>query len=187
MPEIHKNVTRAVFLDRDNTLIHDPGYLCDPEKVRVLDGVVEGLKELQHAGYKLVAITNQSGVGRGYFDIESVRAVNERVKLEFEKKGVRLDGFYVCPHHPDEKCNCRKPMPGLLHQAAEDLQIDLSKSFMVGDKRTDVECGQRAKVMMAFLVLSGPQSARDASGIAGQQIAENVNQVAQWILEHDSE
>lgn len=132
---------RAFFLDRDGTLIEDPGYLSDPAGVRVLPGVLDALERLKEAGYLLVIITNQSGIGRGYFTEEDYGRVQERV--ENELPGL-IDRAYHCPHHPDSKCSCRKPAPGMLLQAARDLGIHLPGSFAVGDRIRDVEAGLAA-------------------------------------------
>jgi len=141
---------RAVFLDRDNTLIYDPGYIHEPEKVRLLTGVPEGLKLLKDAGFLLVVVSNQSGIGRGYFGEKDFWAVNERLQELLKPFGVQIDAFYFCPHRPDENCSCRKPKTGMIEKAAEDLGIDVSESVVIGDKDSDVElafnCGCKVGV-----------------------------------------
>ncbi len=135
---------KAVFLDRDGTLIFDEGYISDPGKVVLIPGVADALKRLSGAGFLLVVVSNQSGIGRGYFSEESSRAVNSRMERLLAEKSVRLDGIYCCPHSPEEKCRCRKPGPGLLLKAAAELGIDLSRSAMLGDKESDAEAGLSA-------------------------------------------
>jgi D-glycero-D-manno-heptose 1,7-bisphosphate phosphatase len=135
---------RAVFVDRDGTLIEDPGYLSDPQGVRLVPGAAEALRTLASRGFRLVVVSNQSGVARRLVTPEQASAVHERFVAELERRGVRLDDVRYCPHGPDEGCSCRKPLPGLLVDAASELDLDLARSFMVGDKSSDVEAGRRA-------------------------------------------
>lgn len=138
-------MTRSViFLDRDGTINKDLGYLRDPNQVRILPGVVDALSLLQEKGWPLVIITNQSGIGRGYYELHDMRAIQEMIEAELKSSGIVFDGFYFCPHTPDEHCNCRKPEPGLLLQAASEMGINLNNSWMIGDKPSDVLAGQRA-------------------------------------------
>lgn len=134
----------AVFFDRDGTLIDDIGYLSDPEGVYFYPGVIEALKRLRERGYLLVVITNQSGIGRGYFDEETALAVNLSMLRMLEEKGVGLSAVYYCPHHPDEGCGCRKPGILMLKRAIEELGIDGSLSWVVGDMDKDVRAGMKA-------------------------------------------
>ena len=135
---------RAVFLDRDGTVIRDAGYPRDPGEVSVLPGAAEALAELARNGFKLVVVSNQSGIGRGLVTPEEAEAVHDRFVAVLAAQGVRLDGAYYCPHAPDEGCACRKPSPELFRRAAEDLGLELARSVMVGDKPSDVEAGRRA-------------------------------------------
>jgi D,D-heptose 1,7-bisphosphate phosphatase len=142
---------KAVFLDKDGTLIPDIPYNVDVNKVTLSDGVIEGLQTLQSHGYLLVVVSNQSGIARGFFSEEQLNVVRERISGMCSKMGIYLDGFYYCPHHPDgivsgydQECECRKPLPGLLLKAADELGIDLSNSWMIGDILNDVEAGNRA-------------------------------------------
>lgn len=129
----------AVFLDRDGTLVHDGGYLHRPEDYRRLPGVAEGLGLLRGAGFRLVVVTNQSGIGRGYFGAADLARFQEVLVEDLRSLGVELDGIYVCPHRPDEDCPCRKPRPGLVHRAIRELDLDPARSFAVGDRPRDVE------------------------------------------------
>ncbi len=128
----------AVFLDRDGTINEDVGYLKDPEDVRLLDGAADAIRLLNSHGLKTIIITNQSGVARGYFTEEELQQINRKVIELLEEEGAVVDGLYYCPHHPDDGCECRKPMPGLLKRAAIELGVELEASYMVGDKTTDV-------------------------------------------------
>jgi D-glycero-D-manno-heptose 1,7-bisphosphate phosphatase len=159
---------RAVFLDRDGTLIADPGYLHDPGAVRLLPGVAQGLADLDAAGLALVLVSNQSGIARGYFGPAAFAAVNRRVEVLLGAGGPRFAGIYHCPHHPDfgGPCDCRKPGVRLFRQAAEDLGLDLARSWFVGDRARDVEpaaaFGGRAVLITA--------SARDGDRAAARRI-----------------
>ncbi len=134
----------AVFFDRDGTLVVDRGYMSAPEQVELWEGAATALQQLHSAGYLLVVITNQSGIGRGLVTEAEAELVAERFRALLAEKGVLLDGVYFCPHAPQANCLCRKPHPTLLRQAATDLGIDLEHSFMVGDKITDCEAGKAA-------------------------------------------
>jgi D-glycero-D-manno-heptose 1,7-bisphosphate phosphatase len=141
----------AVFLDKDGTLIDDVPYSADPDQMRLADRAAGGLGLLARAGYRLIVVSNQSGVARGFFREEALMAVEARLGALLEDAGVGLDGFYYCPHHPEGSvrrlavaCGCRKPAPGLLLRAAADHDLDLAGSWMVGDILHDVAAGQAA-------------------------------------------
>jgi histidinol-phosphate phosphatase family protein len=133
-----------VILDRDGTMVIDRGYLSDPAGLEFEPGAAEGLKWLCSHGYRLVVITNQSGVGRGLFTIERLEAMHERLNIMVEEAGAKLEGIYYCPHAPDDGCACRKPELGLLMRAASDLNFAPASAIMIGDKESDVEFGRRA-------------------------------------------
>jgi histidinol-phosphate phosphatase family protein len=130
----------AVFLDRDGTLVRDPGYLHDPALVELLPGVGDGLASLARAGWPLVVVSNQSGIGRGLYGPDAFRAVMDRIGDLLAPQGVRFAGAYFCPHHPDVTgpCDCRKPGVALFERAARDLALDLARSWFVGDRLKDV-------------------------------------------------
>ena len=134
----------AVFLDRDGTLIDDIGYLADPEGVTFYPGVPEALKKLQDRGYLLVVITNQSGIGRGYFDEETAIAVNLAMMRMLGEEGIALSAIYYCPHHPEDNCRCRKPDLLMVQRALGDLGIDPNQSWVVGDIEKDARTGIKA-------------------------------------------
>lgn len=149
----------GAFLDRDGTLIEDVHHLHDPARIRVIEGVPEALHALRAAGYKLVLITNQSGVARGIFSVEDVHAVNEALQVQL---GLRFDAIEFCPHHVDgvveayaRACDCRKPGPGMLVRAIEALDLDPARSFVVGDRRSDADAG-RTLGIQGYRVRSGP-------------------------------
>ncbi|MBU1230914.1 MAG: HAD family hydrolase [Proteobacteria bacterium] len=145
---------RAVFLDRDGTVIAERHYLSDPAGVELLPGAAAGLRRMRQLGLRLVLVSNQSGVGRGYFDQTAVERVHGRLLELLEAQGVTLDGIYVCPHAPDDACACRKPLPGLIQRGSRDLGIDLARSFVIGDKPCDVDLGLVVNAT-TFLVTTG--------------------------------
>ena len=135
---------RALFLDRDGTLIHDIGYPRDPNAVTLLPGAAQALGVARELGFKLVIVSNQSGVARGRVLPSEADAVQARVEALFAREGVRFDGAFFCFHGPDDACRCRKPAPGLILDAALALGIDRSRSIMIGDKPSDIEAGLAA-------------------------------------------
>ena len=173
----------AVFFDRDGTLNEDTGYVGEPARLRLLDGACEAVRMVRAAGLACVVVTNQSGVARGMFDEEAVRAVHARLEALLAESDAYLDGIYYCPHHPEARveayrraCPCRKPAPGMLHRAGADLELDLSRSFVVGDKVSDM---QAAKAVGA----RGVRVYADA-GVDDEATfrAEDIFSAAQWIL-----
>ncbi|HET6427462.1 MAG TPA: HAD family hydrolase [Phycisphaerae bacterium] len=141
----------CVFLDRDNTIIDDPGYISDPGAVKLLPGVDLALKGLAQAGFKLVVVTNQAGIARGVLTEEDLGRIHEEMVHQLSERGVTLDGVYYCPFHPEgtvaefaRESQDRKPQPGMLLRAASELDLDLTHSWMVGDSPRDIEAGQRA-------------------------------------------
>src|SRR6185312_52998 len=137
-------MNKAIFIDKDGTLIHDVPYNVDPALIKFEDHAFESLYMLQQKGYYLVVVSNQPGISKGYFKEEDLKVVEEKIKKSLFKNKVMLQGFYYCPHAEEEHCNCRKPKPGLIFNAARDLEIDLSRSWMIGDILNDVEAGKRS-------------------------------------------
>ena len=143
--------TKAVFLDKDGTLIEDVPYNVDPARIRLTEGAAEGVRLLHARGYRLIVVSNQSGVARGLFPEAALGPVAARLRALLAEAGVPLAGFYYCPHHPEgsedayrRACTCRKPAPGLLRRAAADHGLDLARSWLIGDILDDVEAGHRA-------------------------------------------
>ena len=141
-----EEVRPTLFIDRDDTLIADVSYMSDPSGVELLPGTVEGLKLFREAGYRLIVISNQSGIGRGLIRCDQLMAVQARLAELLAREGVTLDAVYCCPHAPEEICECRKPMAGMLLQAMKDFAIDKESSLMVGDRKGDVQAGIAAGV-----------------------------------------
>jgi D-glycero-D-manno-heptose 1,7-bisphosphate phosphatase len=141
VPDIHR---KALFIDRDGVINEDTGYPHKPEHIRFNDAVFTLCKQATRKGYLLVVITNQAGVAKGTFTEKDVAALHEWMAGEFKKRGISIERFYYCPHHPDGTvpayrlvCNCRKPKPGMIERAAKDLNIDIGKSLVIGDKPSD--------------------------------------------------
>ena len=152
---------RAVFIDRDGTISEEVGYVNHPSRYRVFPYAAEAVKLLNDTGWLAILITNQAGVARGYFAEELIGAVHNILADELERSGAQLDAIYYCPHHPSIgappyqlDCDCRKPKPGLIRRAAEEFDIDLAASWMIGDRYGDIEFAHNAGVRAAF-VLSG--------------------------------
>ncbi|MDI6703313.1 MAG: D-glycero-beta-D-manno-heptose 1,7-bisphosphate 7-phosphatase [bacterium] len=183
---------RAVFLDRDGTINEDLDYVIDPSHFKLLDKVLDGMRLLQQNYFKIIVISNQSGVSRGYFTIHQVDNFHRKMRDELKKGGIEVDGIYFCPHYKNGKvkeyaidCLCRKPNPGLILQAANDFQLDLKRCFMVGDKILDVEAGIKAGCK-SILVLTGKGKEelknRKAWEIHPHYITRDLLDAAYWII-----
>jgi D-glycero-D-manno-heptose 1,7-bisphosphate phosphatase len=134
----------AIFIDKDGTLVEDVPYNVDPARLRLAAGAPEALHQWRDAGYLVVVVTNQSGLGRGLFDRAALRRLHDALAARLRNAGAPIDGFFACPHVDEDHCACRKPQPGLILEAARVLDIDLARSWMVGDILNDVEAGRRA-------------------------------------------
>lgn len=165
----HESAKPAVFLDRDGTLVEEVDYLVSPERLQLIPGAVAALRRLNEAGIPVVLVTNQSMVARGMASEGQLAAIHERLSSLLQDEGAHLDGIYSCPHHPDigeppyrGVCACRKPAPGLLLQAARDLNLDLATSVMIGDSLRDLEAGEAAGCRQLILVRTGHGRAEEA-------------------------
>ena len=139
-------MNKAIFLDRDGTINVDCGYVYRVEDLALLPGAAEAMKMFQERGFLLIVITNQSGVGRGYFTMDDVAVFNHALDEELARHGVKIDDYFICPHGPEDGSECRKPLPYLVQKAIEKYDIDANESYMFGDKKSDVECGESAGV-----------------------------------------
>lgn len=178
----------AIFLDRDGTINVEINYLIAPSDLVLLPGVGDALRRAHEAGYLLVVVTNQSGVARGYFTITEVEALHDHLQRKLLPYQVQLDAFYLCPHHPDHGdglCDCRKGAPGMLLQAASDYHIDLSSSWMIGDKMSDVEAGINAGCR-SILVRTGYGKQQNAELPSGTLIADSLALAVEMILQHQN-
>ena len=175
----------VVFLDRDGTLIVEKHYLSDPNEVELESSVAEGLKALQMQGYVLVVVSNQSGIGRGKFSAQDAQSVNSRIDELLLSHGVHISGWYVCPHAPEQTCNCRKPLPGMAIAAAKDLGLELGGSYVIGDKRIDIELAD-AIGGTGILVTTGHGLEDKAWAVqTGRPIFSALADAAAYILERD--
>jgi len=180
----------AVFFDRDGTLIHDPGYLSHPDQVELLDGAAEALKEVQLLGYKTVVVSNQSGIARGMLTEETLERIHGRLSELLAQKGASLDGIYYCPYHPDGAIakyrrdhGWRKPKPGMLLAAAEEMDLDLAGSWMIGDSSRDIEAGRSAGCMT--ILVGATQVKREGAPDSGpDHVARNIREAVNIIKKH---
>ncbi|WP_018954089.1 D-glycero-alpha-D-manno-heptose-1,7-bisphosphate 7-phosphatase [Thioalkalivibrio sulfidiphilus] len=171
---------KALFLDRDGTLMVDVGYPSDPDQVELLPGVAEALAACRHAGYRLSIISNQSGVGRGYFGADAVQAVHGRLLELLSERGVFIDDAQYCLHAPEAHCECRKPSALMIRRSAEVLGVDPAHSFMIGDKASDIEAGREAGCRTILLALPSERddALRDA---AADHVCADWQHIAQII------
>jgi D-glycero-D-manno-heptose 1,7-bisphosphate phosphatase len=177
-------VSRFVFLDRDGTLVRDLGYTHRVEDYQLLPGVVSGLRRILDAGYRLAVITNQSGIGRGYFSAEKYAEFQAHLADDLARQGVPIEASYFCPHRPEAKCECRKPRPALLYRAQRELGADLARSWVIGDSPVDVELAERGGCRGAVLILTGRG---DPSGAVTPEIcrAADFEEAAEIVLQAD--
>jgi D-glycero-D-manno-heptose 1,7-bisphosphate phosphatase len=178
-------MNRAIFLDRDGTLIVEKNYLHRPEHVDIFPGTGAALKKLADAGFKLFVVTNQSGIGRGYFTLADAERVNEHVQRELARAGVRFEKTYLAPEAPDQPSRGRKPSPQFLFDARDEFNLDLAESYMVGDKLIDLQCGWNAGVKKSILVRTGygAELEREAkTELTRAAVVNGVAEMAEWIL-----
>ena len=171
---------KAVFLDRDGTIARDAPYCHRVEDFEILPTVPQAIRLLNGYGFKVVVVTNQSGIARGYFTEETLLQIHQHMRQELAKYGARVDTTYYCPHHPDDGCECRKPMPGLLLKAVEELGVDLRRSFMVGDGEMDIRAGKAVGCRTA-LIAADHNTEREIA-TPPDYIAADLLRVAQWIV-----
>jgi D-glycero-D-manno-heptose 1,7-bisphosphate phosphatase len=183
-------MNRAIFLDRDGTLIAEKNYLHRPEHVEIFPGAGAALKKLSDAGFKLFVVTNQSGIGRGYFTLADAERVNEHVNRELARAGVHFEKTYIAPEAPDQPSRGRKPSPQFLFDARDEFNLDLAQSFFVGDKLIDLECGWNAGVKKSVLVRTGygAELERESKNELTRAVVVNgLTEMAEWILNADSQ
>jgi D-glycero-D-manno-heptose 1,7-bisphosphate phosphatase len=178
-------MNRAVFLDRDGTIIEEKNYLCRVEDVVIFPGAAAALARLQRGGFRLFIVSNQSGVGRGYFTLADVEKVHQHLLRELGGEGVWFEKVYIAPEAPDVPSRGRKPSPQFLFDARDEFGVDLAQSYMVGDKLIDLECGWNAGVKQCMLVRTGygaelERASPDKLGRA--TIVDDLSAAAAWIL-----
>ena len=173
---------KAVFLDRDGTIARDVHYCRRVEDFEILPHVPEAIRLLNREGYKVVVITNQSGIARGYFTEATLSLIHRKMTTTLERDGARIDAVYVCPHHPDEGCECRKPSPALIITAAADIGIALDQSYMIGDDPKDVRAGRAAGCRTVLLTADPTQRCDDLRGIC-DHAAPDLFEAVEWLLQ----
>lgn len=176
-----KQRKRFALLDRDGTILVEKNYLASADQVHLLPGCIEGLKAFQAAGFGLILITNQSGIGRGYFTENALDQIHGRLKWLLASEGIQLDAIFFCPHTPDDNCRCRKPLPGLVERAAAEFKFDPSEAVMIGDKECDVELGRRCGAT-TILVRSGYGAEHERRGVTADYVCDDLKQAAEAIL-----
>ena len=178
-------MNRAVFLDRDGTLIEERDFLRRPEQVAIFPGVPAALKRLMDAGYLLFIVSNQSGVGRGYFTLAEVEAVNAHLLRQLGQAGVRFEKVYFAPESPEMPSRGRKPSPQFLLDARDEFALDLAASYMVGDKLSDLECGWKAGLKKSLLVRTGYGAETERASADKTKLAwvvDDLEAAVEWIL-----
>ena len=178
-------MNRAVFLDRDGTLIAEKNYLYRPEDVHIFPATPVGLKRLSDAGFKLFIVSNQSGVGRGYFTLADVDNVNRYLCDELARGGIHFEKIYIAPEKPDEPSRGRKPSPQFLFDARDEFGLDLAGSYLIGDKLSDLECGWNASVKKCILVRTGygmELEKKSPQKISQVVVVDDMQSAAEWIL-----
>ncbi|MBM3858815.1 MAG: D-glycero-beta-D-manno-heptose 1,7-bisphosphate 7-phosphatase [Verrucomicrobia bacterium] len=176
---------RAVFLDRDGVLMEDTNYVGELERVIIIEAAYRALKRLQDGGFKLLVVTNQSGVARGFFTRQHVEIVHDHLNKQFAAHGVHIDRYYVCPHHPDDNCDCRKPSPKSLRDAAAEFGLDLARCYMIGDRPSDISTGQNAGVTTILVLTGGGRETLADGKTKPNHVADDINAAADWILAQD--
>ncbi|MBI5562263.1 MAG: HAD family hydrolase [Deltaproteobacteria bacterium] len=174
--------TAAVFLDRDGTINVDTGYLGDPADVALIDGAAEAVAALNRAGIKAIVISNQSGVGRGFFTDADAARVTERLVELLAQAGARLDGMYYCPHRPDEDCRCRKPRTGLVEAAAAEHGIDLERSCVIGDKASDIGLARNLGINSALVLTGNGRADLPRISPPPEFVANDLREAAGWAI-----
>lgn len=170
---------RVALLDRDGTIIVERNYLSDPDAVELLPKAASGLRDLRDMGFRLVLVTNQSGIGRGYFTAQTVDAIHDRLQQTLRAEGIQLDAIYICPHTPEDQCGCRKPEPGLALEAAATLDFDLRQAIVIGDKPCDIELARNIDAV-SVLVKTG-YGAEHVDALQPDLIAEDLADAARQL------
>lgn len=172
---------KAVFLDRDGTLNVEKHYLHKPQDFQFTENAPRAIREMNKLGFRVIVISNQSGVAKGLFSSADVEHLHRYIDSELEKYGAHISAYYYCPHHPDygAECDCRKPKTGLVERAVQDFNIDVASSWMVGDKASDILCAQKAGVQPAFVATGYGE--RERHKCPGTAVFENLHEFAQFI------
>jgi len=181
---------KAVFLDRDGTIIEDIGYPHERSKIKFLPRVSKAVRLLNENGFKVIVVTNQAGVARGYFTEETVKEINKYIQESLAKERAFIDKIYYCPHHVEgvieeyrKECYCRKPNPGMIEKAAHDFGIDLENSFVIGDKSSDIEAGCRAGCKTILLTAENPSINGKETAVTSDYTAPDLYEAVKWLAQ----
>lgn len=179
---------KAVFLDRDGTVVEERGYLTTPEMIALLPGAARAIADLRARGWKAIIVSNQALVAKGMITEEELAAINLRMVSLLAAEGAALDGIYCCPHHPEHsgECDCRKPRPGMLERAAREHGLELAECVLVGDTRRDIDAGKAAGAA-TVLVLTGKGAATSAEPHGADHVAKDLAAAAEWLVRRGSE
>ncbi len=179
-------MNKAVFLDKDGTIVEDVGYMNSHRQVKLFPGSAAAIKKLNEAGYKVIIISNQAGVARGLVTEDMIQTIDKTINKQLLSGGAHLDATYYCPHHPEhghypykQACECRKPKTGLIDKAQKKFDLDLTSSFMIGDKATDIECGRQAGIK-TIMVKTGYGEVDKAKP---DHVADNLAGAVEWLLQ----
>ncbi len=181
----------AVFLDRDGTIVREVEYLRSPRELRLLPRAAEAIRRLNEAGFAVVVVTNQSGIARGLLTEDDLEEIHAVLRRRLARGRAKLDAIYFCPHHPEaarreyrRRCRCRKPAPGMLLRAAEELELDLGRSYAIGDGERDVEAGRRAgcRTVLVRTGYGAGTEARLGAGLPADHVADDLSRAVAWIL-----
>jgi len=179
-------MNRAIFLDRDGTIARDVHYCRRPEDLELLPTVGGGIRLLNKAGFKVIVVTNQSGIARGYFTEEMLDKIHQKMISDLARYGAHIDAIYYCPHHPDEGCACRKPKPKLAYQGIRDLRVDCQRSYVIGDRLMDVQLAKNINCKSVMIENSRGQGELKDCDILPDYIARDLESAARWIVEQES-
>jgi len=186
-------MNKAVFLDKDGTINEDIGYINHPDQIKLLPRSADAIKLFNEAGYKVIIISNQSGIARGMLSEDMLQSIDKKLQKEVLKGGGYIDGIYYCPHHPEHgvypyklQCECRKPHNGLIKKASKKHDIDLNDSVMIGDKLSDIEAGKKSGTKTVLVLTGSGKKANESKELEKMKpdyIAENLYNAAKWVLE----
>ena len=177
-----QNLGKVVFLDRDDTINRDVPYCSRPEDFELLSTVASGIDLLRRGGFKVIVITNQSGIARGYLSEETLHRIHDKMKMDLAAEGTTIDGLYYCPHHPDDDCECRKPKTRMIRRAEAEHSIDLSHSYVVGDRLLDVQLAQAVGSRSVMVPRQHGLEELRQGHLTATHIASDLHSAAMWIL-----
>ena len=175
----------VVFLDRDGTIINERAYLCHERNMKFYSSAFAGLKSLHRYGFKLVIVSNQSGLGRGYFTKDDLKRINSKLLKKLKNNGIPIAGIYYCPHRPEEHCFCRKPNPGLIRRAVRNLKLDLNRAYMIGDQDGDMALARNCHIKGVLVLTGAGRSLISRLRRNASFVTLNLTTASRWIIHDD--